>query len=273
MVYGEGDDYRMHSLASKTFITCCYAATAIVACVALYVGWRFFVADVDWGMDIEWKCWKSPRLWGFLSFIGFFAQFFDWRHLSFREGWLVPQSGGKKKFVPDDDILSVLFGTVLWPILGHLLFVPMFYGAIFYYIIMGALALLSSFIPYFVAVLCVASAGLFFKNSKHLYPRRWRVPLLVVLTCAYAAFLFVVSTIPANGSKMLGNEPRQEMNTTILPTTSDNQESGVLGDDIQIEDEEEPDFLLEEDEDPGCDPDEPEYEMTNEEAVPDSLTY
>ena len=32
------------------------------------------------------------------------------------------------------------------------------------------------------------------------YPRRWRVPLLVILTCIYAAFLFFVSTIPTDGS-------------------------------------------------------------------------
>ena len=206
MVYGEGEAYRMHSVQSKTFIYCCYVCTAMVAAFGAYCAYKYFIADIDWSMNIEWRCWENSGLWIFLSVIGFFFQFFDWQHFSYKEGWLV-DDGGNKKFVPNNDILSVTEGGIIWPLIIHLFVAPAVYGAMFYYIIMGALALLGTALPYAVGILCIAYAAVFYKMAKHLYARRWRVPLLILWGIFSALFLLAIASpaLSSNTKSQIGS--------------------------------------------------------------------
>lgn len=193
MVYGEGEAYRMHSAQTKTFIFGCQASTVLMAVLGIYCAYRFVLADIDWAMNIEWKFWESRGLWIFLSIIGFFAQFMDWQHFSFREGWLI-DNGNKKKFVPNNDVLSVAEGGFIWPLIMHLLVVPAVYGAVFYYIIMGFLALLGALIPYMIGILLILYSLFFNKMVKHLYARRWRFLLLVVWTTISVLLLLLFAS-------------------------------------------------------------------------------
>lgn len=213
MAYGEGDEYRADSSETKTFTICCQVATALIAVIGVYVGYLYITSDKSWGMDIEWKCWNSPVLWGFLSFIGFFAQFFDWQHFSYVTYNVWKDSNGRElKRERDHDMLTEMEGGILMPLLMHLIVVPAMYGAVFYYIIMGAIALLGALIPYFVAVLAVALAWPFYKVCTHFLPRQWRIVLLAIWFVCMAFFLLALST---GASHSLSSKSSSAVETTL----------------------------------------------------------
>ena len=183
MVYGEGDAYRAHSVESRTFVYCCYIATALMAIGALFVSYLYITSDKQWGADIEWAVWKSPTLWGFLSVIGFFLQFMDWQHFSYKTINIYKDENGKEiKRERNSDILTETEGSWLYPLLMHLLVVPAMYGALIYYAIMGVVALVGALIPYVIAVLILAALYPFYRVTQHFLARRWRIVLLVVWT-------------------------------------------------------------------------------------------
>ena len=195
MKYGEGDAYRADSDESKSFSIFCYVATSLIIALGLYVGYLYITSDKSWGMDIEWKCWKSPGLWGFLSFIGFFLQFFDWQHFSYKTITIYKDENDKVvKRERNRDVLTEVEGSFLYPLLMHLLVIPAVYGAILYYVIMGAIALLGALIPYAVAVLAVGLAWPFYKTTQHFFARRWRVLLLALWTAFVALFLLALGS-------------------------------------------------------------------------------
>ena len=72
--------------------------------------------------------------------------------------------------------------------------VPAFYGAIFYYIIMGAISVIGAAIPYAVGVLLILYSLFFYKMAKHLFSRRWRVPLLIVWTAISVLVLLIFAS-------------------------------------------------------------------------------
>lgn len=215
MEYGEGEEYRVDSSQSKVFINFCYAATALVVAMGLFTAYQYITSDKSWGMDIEWKCWNSPGLWGFLSFIGFFAQFFDWQHFSYvtYNVWK-DENGRVKKVERNRDILTEMEGGILMPLLMHLIVVPAMYGAFFYYIIMGVIALLGALIPYFVAVLAVALSWPFYRVCTHFFPRRWRVLLLISWTVIALLFLLIVAAGAHSKSHEIKSE---EIHETTAP--------------------------------------------------------
>ncbi|SDG13474.1 hypothetical protein SAMN04487901_10173 [Prevotella communis] len=143
-----------------------YITTALVAVAALYVAWLYISSEKDWGFDIEWAFWKSTVLWPILSVIGFFLQFIDWQHFSFDEGILVKKPSGEKEFYKNNDILSFLWGHVLWPLVAHLFLIPCAYGAVLYYIVMAPIALLNAILPYLAAALCILIIVYFFVIAK-----------------------------------------------------------------------------------------------------------
>ncbi len=151
----------------SNFKTYLYAATAAVSISGLYVAYLYITKGMDIGFDIEWKFWNSTVLWPILSFIGFFLQFIDWQHTSFDEGWVVKDSWGNEKFVKNNDIMSVLFGNCIFPLLMHFLIIPGFYGALLYYVIMIPLGLVNAIIPYLAIAVSIASPFVFYKMSEN----------------------------------------------------------------------------------------------------------
>ena len=130
----------MRESNNQNFKYCLYGAVAIVAIAGLYVAWSYVSSDKDFGFDIEWKFWNSSFLWPILSIIGFFLQFLDWQHTSFKEGWVVKDSWGREKFVENNDVISSVFGGCVFPLIAHLFIIPCAYGAVLYYVIIIPLA-------------------------------------------------------------------------------------------------------------------------------------
>lgn len=195
MAYGEGEEYLSGSDETQNFRRLCMAATAVVAAMGLYTAYLYVTSDRDWGVDIEWAVWRSPQLWFFLSVVGFFVQFFDWQHVSFDVvyKWKDPDTGRRKQ-EKSRDMGDVMEGQIIYPLLMHFLVIPAAYGAMFYYIIMGVVALVGALVPYVVAVLAVASAVPFYLSTRRLDPRQWRVPLLVVGCLLMVGLLYAIGT-------------------------------------------------------------------------------
>ena len=169
-----------------------------IGLIAAFVAWSYLSGGDDLHFDIEWKFWRSTFLWPALSFIGFFLQFIDWQHTSFREGWVVKDSWGREKFVADNDIMSVLWGQVVFPLLAHFLFIPCIYGALLYYVIIIPLALLNAVIPYLAALLAVTIAAYFYIMAKN-FGRRTHPYLWLFGTAIFSVLLLVLIYLPASG--------------------------------------------------------------------------
>lgn len=193
-----------------------YITAAIVFAAGLYVAWLYVSSDKDWGFDIKWKFWESTFLWPALSVIGFFLQFIDWQHTSFKEGWVVKDSWGRERFVENNDIMSTLWGGCLFPLIAHLLLIPCAYGAVLYYFIILPLALVNAIIPYLAAAICVVLAVLFFLFSRNFEWKSKSLFKLVVSTIACLLLLWLIS-IPTNADFSFGSDKASTSSANLPP--------------------------------------------------------
>ena len=184
--YGDGEEYKSESQKTKVANILLYVVLALLGAFCLYSAWT--IVNMEFDFDIEWNCFNSPRLYGTLSFIGFFLQFFNWQHFSFKTiyEWKDPYTGEKKR-EESTDMMDAVEGGILWPLISHVLLVPMLYGAMLYYVIMGGFAVLQGIMPWLLGALCVASLYPVFNLMKRIPQRRFRFALIPV-----AGFLFFV---------------------------------------------------------------------------------
>ena len=184
--YGDGEEYKSESPKTKVSNILLYVVLALLGAFCLYSAWT--IVNMEFDFDIEWNCFNSPRLYGTLSFIGFFLQFFNWQHFSFKTiyEWKDPYTGEKKR-EESKDMMDAVEGGILWPLISHVLLVPMLYGAMLYYVIMGGFAVLQGIMPWLLGALCVASLYPVFNLMKRIPQRRFRFALIPV-----AGFLFFV---------------------------------------------------------------------------------
>ena len=184
--YGDGEEYKSESEKTKVANILLYVVLALLGAFCLYSAWT--IVNMEFYFDIEWNCFNSPRLYGTLSFFGFFLQFFNWQHFSFKTiyEWKDPYTGEKKR-EESKDMMDAVEGGILWPLISHVLLVPMLYGAMLYYVIMGGFAVLQGIMPWLLGALCVASLYPVFNLMKRIPQRRFRFALIPV-----AGFLFFV---------------------------------------------------------------------------------
>ena len=182
--YGDGEDFKSDSDKTKAANILLYVVTALLGAFCLYSAWT--IVRMNFDFDIEWNCFNSPRLYGTLSFIGFFLQFFNWQHFSFKTvyKWKDPDTG-KNKQEESKDMMDVVEGGFLWPFICHLFLVPMLYGAMLYYVIMGGFAILQGIMPWLLGALCVASIYPVYNSMKRIPQRRFRFALLPVAGILY----------------------------------------------------------------------------------------
>lgn len=199
----------------SNYRTYLYIATAVVAVAGLYVAWLYISSDKNWGYEIEWKFWNSTILWPALSFIGFFLQFIDWQHTSFKEGWIVKDSFGREKFVENNDILSVLWGSCLFPLLAHFLIIPCIYGAVLYYVVMVPLALVNAIIPYLAAILSICVAILLFFLARN-YNRKSSPLVWLIGTTIVCLGLVGLLSLPTNSNFNFGSS-ESKSEESVLP--------------------------------------------------------
>ena len=201
---------------NSNFKNILYVATGLIAAVGLYVAYLYLSSDKDFGYTIEWKFWNSSVLWPALSVIGFFLQFIDWQHTSFKEGWVVKDSWGREKFVENNDIMSTLWGSCLFPLLAHFFLIPCIYGAMLYYVIMVPLALVNALIPYLAALLAVAMAGLFYGFARNF---EWKSSPLTWLggAAALSLILLWLLSLPTSSSFNFGSSDKME-SAPAMPT-------------------------------------------------------
>lgn len=128
--------------------------------LTLYAGYSLCTADIDWGFDIDWNCFNSPKSYGTLCVVGFFLQFLKggWRHESREEYVAGFDSNGNRvtEWERNDDVMTVLFNKVVWPLISHLFLTPMIYGAAMWYTLMGAIALIGKMTPYLISLALIA---------------------------------------------------------------------------------------------------------------------
>lgn len=138
-----------------------YALTAVVCSLAtIFACWKICTAPIDWGWKIDWNCFHYPTFYGTLCVIGFFLQFMKghWIHTSTEE-YIETRDARTNELISrekNNDVLSVLFNSVVWPLVSHLILIPMAIGAAIFYVLMGLVALVGILTPYILSLLLVA---------------------------------------------------------------------------------------------------------------------
>lgn len=176
MQYGEGEKYTTGSSNTRIAVIVHYAVSALLLAYCGYGAWT--LANSTFDFHIEWNCFNSPNLYGALSFIGFFLQFFDWQHFSFDWEYRWKDRNGNKRREKSKDMMDVVEGRILFPLLMHLLVVPMAYGALLYYVIMGGFAILQGLMPWLLALLIIASVYPVYRSMERLLHRKYRFALI-----------------------------------------------------------------------------------------------
>ena len=193
LAYGEGAQYKTDSAQTRTVEMLNWAISIAVFCCSCYAAWQ--MAHIDMSTNIEWNCFKSPQLYGFLCVVGFFLQFFNWTHLSFITIIKWKDQYGNEHQERDRDMMTEIEGGFLWPLIGHFVIAPMLYGAMLYYIIMGGFALLQGIMPWVLGVLLIASVTLPFRWAASLVDRKYRFLLVPLMGIMAFGFYFVVAKI------------------------------------------------------------------------------
>lgn len=179
------------------------AVTTITVCLALigaFTIYSVFTSDVDWGFKFSWNCFES-KLFVVLSILGFFLQFINWQHAS-TETWIGTKKEGDRdyKWEKSNDVMDVLFGKIVWPLISHLLIFPCMYGAIMWYAIMGLIYLLGKMTPIFISILVIGLIFLFYKMATNVSDHKYRVAFLVAFTILGASILAGTSYAMSNPS-------------------------------------------------------------------------
>ena len=195
-VFGEGDAFKNDSHQMKIYNIWRYVGLALIAILAIIAAWNTAMMDVD--MEIEWNCFNNSGMLTVLSVIGFFLQFTKgmWIKSSYDTYDVYKdQYGNVKKIEKNMDVLTVVEGNFLYPLLCHFLLYPIVIGIGLYYIIMGGFALLQSFMPYLLGLLVLGSPFIYFRATGTLLLRKYRMILLVVITAITAAIYLSMGDI------------------------------------------------------------------------------
>ena len=195
LVYGYGPQYLSDSVQTRKvrIMSVCFIALSFV--LALFAGWGMAMQDFDF--DIEWNCFESPTLYVTLCIIGFFLQFSKklYTHASYDTYDVYKDDYGKvKKVEKNNDILTVVEGQIIMPILAHLLIYPMIIGAIMYYLIMIGFAFIQGIMPFIFGGLIIASVYLLYLISKRLLARKYRVGLISFATLFFLNVYGIIIT-------------------------------------------------------------------------------
>lgn len=193
--YGNGPEFAPNSPQTRTMKIVCYVLTAVIAVLALLAA--IGIMQKKWDVGIEWNCFNNKVLYVPLCILGFFAQFFkgNWIHTSYDTYNVYKDQNGKtKKVEKENDILTIVEGHFLMPLISHLLLIPMVLGAVFYYVLMVGFAFIQSLMPYIVGLLVLASAGGVYFLLIRTLNRKYRVFFIVLISFFFFIFYSVLAT-------------------------------------------------------------------------------
>lgn len=153
---------ELESDSTRRFEIFLNATFCVVVAAILYSCYIICTAPIEWGFKIDWNCFHSELTYGTCCVIGFFLQFLmkgGWLHTSTEEyvGYKDPHTGKVEKWEKNNDVLTVLFNSVVWPLVMHLILIPLAYGAAIWYTIAGIIALVGKLTPY---IICLLLCGL-----------------------------------------------------------------------------------------------------------------
>lgn len=164
--------------------TILYLLAAVVLAASLYVAWRYISSERNWSEWVEWNFWKSNILYPILCIIGFFLQFtMDGPSSRIT---VVTDSWGNKRYFEEDDGCFVT-------LISHLLVIPCLIGIILYYVIMVPFALISTFIPYLAAAVCVGIAILFFLVARGFADKSFSLVRLLFALVLALSLLYAIA--------------------------------------------------------------------------------
>lgn len=194
--YGTGPEYSPESPQSKRLRIACYILTGLAGVLAIWSA--IGIVRQDWEVVVEWNCFKNEGLLGFLVIVGFFLQFLPkmWQHTSYDTYIEYEDQYGNKKREKDYDVLTVAGGSLLMPLLSHLVLIPLIYGIMLYYLLMAGFAVLQSVMPYIIGALVLASVWMVYRLFVKTFARKYRVGLvgLIVWVFVHCYGGIIVST-------------------------------------------------------------------------------
>jgi len=174
---------RIPEFSDLNFKRASYICGSFLLVVVLFFIYEVFTV-ADFGIDVEWNIFKSA--WFSILFpIGLVLAIVNWGkfgHWSMQAYNVYKDEYGKKYVEKNNDIMEVMFNSILLPLLGHFLIEPTIYACLIYYPLMCVFALLDVILPYAISLLLLALTVGVLMSSRYFMQVRYRSLAIVCIT-------------------------------------------------------------------------------------------
>ena len=203
---------RIPEFSDLNFKKASYICGSFLLIVVLFFIYEVFTV-ADFGIDVEWNIFKSA--WFSILFpIGLVLAIVNWGkfgHWSMQAYNVYKDEYGKKYVEKNNDIMEVMFNSILLPLLGHFLIEPTIYACLIYYPLMCVFALLDVILPYAISLLLLALSVGVLMSSRYFMQVRYRSLAIVCITVVVGGGLLWAS-IKMNQSRNPQIEMSQPQN-------------------------------------------------------------
>lgn len=133
-----------------------------------------------WEFSVKWNMFKSWLIWP-LYIIGLVWAIGNLGKSHYSQDTIIETEywDGTRKREKSNDIMDVMFGHILLPLIGHFILEPLIVAAVIYYPLMGILALIGKLVPYILSILVLAVCVGSFLFTSHVGSKKGS--LLIIL--------------------------------------------------------------------------------------------
>lgn len=198
--YGTGECFKADSRETRnwkqigTTIAVFVGLGAIACGVAIIIAGRF-------DFNINWNFFNSVLAFP-LYFIGLIISLFFMKALTYKYQyrWTDPHMG-KKKAKDSDDMMDVMEGQIIMPLLSKFIIYPLLIACAIYYALMGIFYLLEAILPYVIAVLLIASIVFCYSCIRRTLDKEFRRVLIPVTGVLFLFGYFLIYMVWSSNIK------------------------------------------------------------------------
>jgi len=205
---------KLPSFSEPTYKMAGYVCTGLVTISGLFLCYHLIFTS-GWHISAEWNMFKSWLLWP-LYIIGLLCAIGNLGKNHYSQDTIIETEyrDGRRTREKSNDIIDVMFGHIVMPILGHFVLEPLLIAAVIYYPLMCVVALVGKLVPYILAVLVLAVCFGTFKFTSLMSNKRGSV-LIVLLA------LFLTSGFGYGGYAIYDAHAPHEVKAAPLPETAE----------------------------------------------------
>ena len=170
----------------------------LLACYSGLIGYFIVTSDVEIDFRINWNIFNSILMWP-LYIVGLIVSL-GMKFTSYEPWTKTEYSDGTVKYERNNDIIEVLFASIVLPLLQYLVIGPIIVAVMIYYPIMAIIYIFGKIFPYLILVFFILTLIMFYKCESKLIVnnnRLYSMPLVGVLFTG-VLWLFFILWVPSH---------------------------------------------------------------------------